>query len=123
MIEFRDKRFDDFKKEIRKKLIEIDIRNHNIFNYINLNEEYINNKLKYQLEISIKNYIDERILYIYSLDINEDNIIINDSYENNENNDFSFILNYIQYENNENMIIELIYHYLYQIYKMINELN
>lgn len=123
MIEFRDKRFDDFKKEIRKKLIEIDIRNHKIFNYINLNEEYINNKLKYQLEISIKNYIDERILYIYSLDINEDNIIINDSYENNENNDFSFILNYIQYENNENMIIELIYHYLYQIYKMINELN
>lgn len=120
MIEFRNKKFDDFKLELKNRLIRYDNHNHKIFDYINLNEEFINDKFKYQLEISIHNYIDERISYIYSLDINEENIIINDSYENNQDYDFSFIINHIQYENNLDMMIELIYNYLYQLFRIIN---
>lgn len=121
MIEFRDKRFDDFKLEIKKELIKYDNENHKIFNYINLNEEFINDKFKYQLEISLF-HSDNRFEYIYSLDINEENIIINDSYENNQDYEFSFILNYIQYENREKLLIKMIYDYLYSIYLIINEI-
>lgn len=111
--------FEESLKEIRKELINIDMKNHNIFNYINFNKE--NN----YLEISIRFYLYQ-MNYIFDLKIDEYDIKIIDSYNNNDLDEekiYNLIINYIQFEDNIKILIELIYNYFYRYFKYINELD
>lgn len=106
----------EFLEEIKKELINIDKRNNNIIQNINIKENH--------LEFNLLNYQDFEIDYFYLFIDNYDFKLINSENEENIENDiYNLKLNYIQFEDNISIIYKLIYNFLYEYFKYRNNIE
>ena len=106
----------EFLEEIKRELINIDKRNNNIIQNINIEENH--------LEFNLLNYQDFEIDYFYLFIDNYDFKLINSENEDNIENDiYNLKLNYIQFEDNLSIIYKLIYNFLYEYFKYRNNID